>query len=474
MSPHDQAVAEAFSAKAPPDNTSSSCYNRRRLDIRPTPTKTEGSSSTNSFSFGLIADVQWADTEDGQNYAKTVKRCYRGSFQTLKRAVQYWKDYNKEHQLQQDKLQFVAQLGDLIDGINSKLGTSDRSLDLALKELDRLGEDNCPSVNLVGNHELYNYNRDELAKAKWLQNGDSEYYSFTPQKGWRVIVLDPYQLAVIGYDHNKEDPRRIYAVDWVCRENPNVSPNGEPGDWFVGIDGYQRRFCPYNGGYGTKQLSWFDNELNEATLNQERVIILSHVIIHPKACGGGTMVWDYEDALNIIYKYSDLTTSSTSTLASSSTASDDDSVDGGNDNDDKNNVVVAVLCGHDHKGNYHKDEYGIHHCTFQSPLNKGTDGYAYGIMKVNNNEDDDYIEICGPKIDDLLPNVNDRPQAVITTERSFTVGNTNERLNEEYVRLPIRPIDFSAVSSSPAAAAAATPHTVEEEVEAQQEAMAVS
>jgi hypothetical protein len=31
------------------------------------------------FSFGLIADVQWMDTEVGYNYKRTVKRCYRGA-----------------------------------------------------------------------------------------------------------------------------------------------------------------------------------------------------------------------------------------------------------------------------------------------------------------------------------------------------------------------------------------------------------
>ena len=64
------------------------------------------------FSFGVIADVQWADADDGSNYDKTVvRRCipcachahdmrtsrtcsrmrrYRGAFRTLGRAVDWW------------------------------------------------------------------------------------------------------------------------------------------------------------------------------------------------------------------------------------------------------------------------------------------------------------------------------------------------------------------------------------------------
>ena len=37
-----------------------------------------------------------------------------------------------------------------------------------------------------------------------------------------------------------------------------------------------------------------------AAAAEERVIILCHVILHPLACGGGTMCWDYDQALETI------------------------------------------------------------------------------------------------------------------------------------------------------------------------------
>merc|ERR1711933_29795 len=69
--------------------------------------------------------------------------------------------------------------------------------------------------------------------------------------------------------------------------------------------------------------------------------------------------------------------------------------------------VVAVLCGHDHKGGYLRDEHGVHHMTFASPLNKGDDGYAFGVIHMWQSS----LEIRGPKIDDLLPRVRGRPAA---------------------------------------------------------------
>ena len=104
------------------------------------------------FTFGIIADVQWMDAEDGYNYLRTVKRCYRGALEVLSLAVDWWGAHATPPM-------FIAQLGDLIDGQNSN-GRSLSALEGARAHLDRA---HCPSINLIGNHELYNFNRAELA-----------------------------------------------------------------------------------------------------------------------------------------------------------------------------------------------------------------------------------------------------------------------------------------------------------------------
>ena len=198
----------------------------------------------------------------------------------------------------------------------------------------------------MGNHELYNFDRAYLAEAPWLKHGDKEYHSFNPTTGWRVVVLDPYQVALIG--HAADDPRRRAAVDLIGRKNPSVDPSGSGGEWFKDVQGYDRRFVPYNGGLGAEQLTWLRAELAAAAAASERVVIMCHVILHPEACGGGTMVWDYPEALEAIRS------------------------------EEAAGCVAAVLCGHDHFGGYHRDEHGVHHCTFCSPLNR----YSHHLVVV--------------------------------------------------------------------------------------------
>ncbi|CAN0375476.1 unnamed protein product, partial [Ectocarpus sp. 13 AM-2016] len=42
------------------------------------------------FSFGAIADVQYADQDDGWNFKKDHRRYYRGGLRQLRGAVDVW------------------------------------------------------------------------------------------------------------------------------------------------------------------------------------------------------------------------------------------------------------------------------------------------------------------------------------------------------------------------------------------------
>ena len=83
------------------------------------------------FSFGCIADVQCADVEDGFNFDKTVRRCYRGALVQLGTAVDWWAKASEAPA-------FIAQLGDLIDGKNAQEGHSQQMLDKALAHFHRI------------------------------------------------------------------------------------------------------------------------------------------------------------------------------------------------------------------------------------------------------------------------------------------------------------------------------------------------
>ena len=49
------------------------------------------------------------------------------------------------------------------------------------------------------------------------------------------------------------------------------------------------RFTPVNGALGQEQLEWIGKQLAAAQASRERLILLSHVVLHPDACGGTTM-----------------------------------------------------------------------------------------------------------------------------------------------------------------------------------------
>jgi len=68
------------------------------------------------FSFGAIADVQYADIENGTNFEKTAIRRFRQSPVILDKAVQAWNE---------EQIAFIVQLGDLIDGKSHEAGQSE-------------------------------------------------------------------------------------------------------------------------------------------------------------------------------------------------------------------------------------------------------------------------------------------------------------------------------------------------------------
>ena len=63
--------------------------------------------------------------------------------------------------------------------------------------------------------------------------------------------------------------------------NPNDLDGGD--DWMKGLRGKERRFVPFNGGFGLEQLVWLRGELREAAEASERVIILNYAVLSPSA-----------------------------------------------------------------------------------------------------------------------------------------------------------------------------------------------
>ena len=163
--------------------------------------------------FGVIADVQYADIDDGMNHSRTAHRYYRRSLELVKTAVRDWSSG-------QHRAEFVLQLGDLIDGFNARLGTSRLSLDTTVSELRRSG---CFVYHVLGNHDLYNFSHDELLTCDQMREsfineagistplpGTTGYYHFVPTKGFRIVVLDNYEISMLGQHETSSSYRSVY------------------------------------------------------------------------------------------------------------------------------------------------------------------------------------------------------------------------------------------------------------------------
>uniref|UniRef100_A0A8C6TK03 ADP-ribose/CDP-alcohol diphosphatase, manganese-dependent n=1 Tax=Neogobius melanostomus TaxID=47308 RepID=A0A8C6TK03_9GOBI len=160
------------------------------------------------FTFGVIADVQYADLEDGSNFARTRTRYYRNSLQLLRKAREHWSGSAV-------RPEFVLQLGDLIDGFNALHGASRSALDTVLREFRSGVVDEVHHV--WGNHELYNFSREELLTSELnstlhvkrrlgecCPGADIYAYSFSPQPGFTFIVLDAYDMSLLGLEESSE------------------------------------------------------------------------------------------------------------------------------------------------------------------------------------------------------------------------------------------------------------------------------
>lgn len=263
-----------------------------------------------ALAFGIIADVQYADADDGTDRNGKVPRHYRGALDVLRRAVDYFNGFGDA------QLSFVAQLGDLIDGKNAP-AESDAALATTLAIIQH---STTPFVHLVGNHELYNFDRLALAaKLGTRPSGRTvEFYATQPAPGWRVLVLDGFQEAVIGWPEHDERRQRAVAFLRAKRLACGRPADADPSDWMVGLSGADRRFNPYNGGFGARQLQWVRAQLCQAAEAGERVLVLSHLVLHAEACKKATMAWDCDEALSALHS--------------------------------QPGVVAAVFCGHEHEG----------------------------------------------------------------------------------------------------------------------------
>lgn len=287
--------------------------------------------------FGIIADVQYADVEDAWNFRRTSVRRYRGALEALRWAVEDWQ--------RGPPLEFIADLGDIIDQQCETNGDSHRALDLVLQAWR-----NAPAkiVHLIGNHELYNFNRAEMRKL--IPNIFPWYRRLHLAPGWRVLILDGYELNMIEKDARQTVEQ---GIEYLSKHNPNDlrAPRGTV-NYSEGLEGLEQRFVPMGGAMSQEQLEWIRQELAEAQRSGDLTIVLTHLPCDPGAANPVCLLCNFNELQDIF--------------------------------EDFKGTVPLVLAGHYHPGGYsYNSETQTHHVTIQSPLNAPVETpMAHGVVEL--------------------------------------------------------------------------------------------
>jgi manganese-dependent ADP-ribose/CDP-alcohol diphosphatase len=313
------------------------------------------------LSFGAIADVQYANSENGADFKKTVVRRYRNSLKLLKAAIDEWTMQEKTVGY---PIQMIVQLGDLLDGRCQETNKDrDICLQQILEQFNRMPS-NVPRFDVIGNHELYNFTREELndpngplhtsfSNDEILQK-PSTFFSRVIVAGIRIINLDAYEISTLN---GEKEPTTVDAYNFLSTKNPNnIRAKGV--DWANGLVGERKRFVPYNGAISKEQLNWLRETLKISLERNERCIVLSHVSLQQGCCAESCVIWNYEEVVSCLH----------------------------NPTGTGDTPVVACLYGHAHKGGYIMDDRGIHHLTLQSPLEAIGDEVAFATIDVTSNQ----------------------------------------------------------------------------------------
>lgn len=251
---------------------------------RPPEAKQTVDSSPRQFSFGICTDVQYADLPTGAGYTGRA-RFYRDSLHSLKRAVSGWKS---------SEVEFGMHLGDLLDGNNPR-DQREVAMTNLLDAFSGLGR---PVYHVIGNHCLYNFNRQELNGMLDIScSGSGSYYSFSPHQNWRFVIIDTFDVSIMGTSPGSA--LRHLAEQTLHGRNGNENKN-DP----TGLDGLEARFVQFGGGVSQVQLTWLTEQLADATSAGQRVVCFSHQPLHPESVHGSykSLCWNYNEVLEVMQK----------------------------------------------------------------------------------------------------------------------------------------------------------------------------
>lgn len=204
------------------------------------------------FSFGVVADIQYADAEKAGN------RDYRSSIGKLDTCINI---FNK------NDLSFVVTMGDMID----------RDYTSYDKPLHILETSKAPVYNVLGNHD-FSVNDQLKRKVRKRLDNKKGYFSFQLDD-FIFIILDGTDLSTFA--HKKESKQYKFAL----AEYEEIKKEG------------LNNAYEWNGGIGEKQLHWLNKQLKKSDQEKLKAIIFCHWPLLPE---NGTQLWNNRDVLKLL------------------------------------------------------------------------------------------------------------------------------------------------------------------------------
>jgi manganese-dependent ADP-ribose/CDP-alcohol diphosphatase len=207
------------------------------------------------FSFGVIADVQYADV------AQEGKRDYRGSPKRLEKCIEIFNAHD---------LTFIVHAGDLIDRYYE-------SFDIPLNLFKK---STAPIHYVVGNHEFSV--ADSLKKnVRALLKNERGYYSFVLEK-FQFIFVDAMDIS----PHSSVKDSRVFKTALMIQQQLKDRNANNAYDW--------------NGAVGEKQLRWLKRTLKKGQRHGFKSVLFSHLPLLPE---NGLQLWNNQDVLKLLNSY---------------------------------------------------------------------------------------------------------------------------------------------------------------------------
>jgi predicted MPP superfamily phosphohydrolase len=228
-----------------PEKTPASCIQTETLN--------EGS----LFSFGVLADVQYADL------APLGERYYRSSLEKLGEAMETFR---------RDSVDFIVNLGDLIES----------GYESYKPVLSILNSSSIKCYHLTGNHD-YLVDPRYVGRLPVMQEAREGYYSLI-YNNYRMIFLNGNEISTYAATSRTQLRQ---AEEYLSELKKNGAVNA----------------VEWNGGISKEQIGWFTGQLDESVSAGEKVIILCHFPVAPENIHN---LLNYSELNTIISKYQNI------------------------------------------------------------------------------------------------------------------------------------------------------------------------